>query len=124
MTEWNLKNSLNCLMPPIIYSNNKSQEDVTNEIIETFKTHDVVTVKGGVGSGKSVIALHLVSHYGSGIIVVPTKILERQYVDDYCGNKYHFDMGNIVVWEHEVKEREKLVNRLQEEIGKYVNRTI
>ncbi len=92
-SDWNFQNSNNECISPLIYSNNKSQEDVTNEIIETFKTHDVVTVKGGVGSGKSVIALHLVSHYGSGIIVVPTKILERQYVDDYCGNRYHFDMG-------------------------------
>ena len=92
MTEWNLKNSLNSLMPPIIYSNNKSQEDVAQEVIETFKTHDVVSVKGGVGSGKSAIALHIISAYGSGIVVVPTKVLERQYVNDYyTGNKYHFD---------------------------------
>lgn len=92
-SDWNFRNNHNETISPLIYSNGKSQEDVVSEIIEMFNSYDIITVKGGVGSGKSVIALRLISHYGSGIIVVPTKVLERQYVDDYClGNKYHFDV--------------------------------
>jgi len=92
---WNLKNSNNESISPLIYSNNKSQEDISQEIIEMFKSYDVISVKGGVGSGKSAIALRLISYYSSGIIVVPTKVLERQYVNDYyTGSKYYFDYNN------------------------------
>ena len=92
---WTLQNSENEYISPLIYSNGKSQKDIVKEVIETFESYDVVSLKGAVGSGKSAIALQVVSIFGSGIIAVPTKILQRQYVEDYCsGNKYHFNLGN------------------------------
>lgn len=91
---WSLQNSNNECVSPLIYSNGKTQEDIVKEIIETLESYDVVSLQGGVGSGKSVIALQVISHFGSGIIAVPTKILQRQYVEDYCsGKKYHFSLG-------------------------------
>lgn len=95
---WNLHNSENELVSPLIYTNGKSQEDVTQEVIEMFQSYDVVALKGGVGSGKSVVALRVVSHYGSGIIAVPTKVLQRQYVENYCtGRHYHFNLGDRIL---------------------------
>ena len=78
------------LAPPIRYSNGKTQEDVVKEIIEAFSSYDIVALKGGVGTGKSAIAIHVVALLGGGkgIIVVPTKVLEEQYVRDYGGGKF------------------------------------
>jgi len=74
-------------LPPLVYSNRKTQEDVVNETLEALDDHDLVFLVGGVGTGKSAIALHIIDHYGKGIISTPTKILEKQYTDDYCGNQ-------------------------------------
>ncbi|MBL7079598.1 hypothetical protein ISS39_04660 [Candidatus Bathyarchaeota archaeon] len=60
---------------------------MVNEIIEALDDHDIVFLVGGVGTGKSAIALHIIDHYGKGIISTPTKILERQYTEDYCGTQ-------------------------------------
>lgn len=70
-------------LPPLVYSNGKTQKDVVNEIIEKFDDNDMIFLKGGVGTGKSAIALHLIGYYGKGIISVPTRLLQRQYTDDY-----------------------------------------
>jgi hypothetical protein len=91
MTEmsWNLKND-NEIVSPLVYSNGKSQIDIVNELISELKTSDIVILKGAVGTGKSAIALHLIKYFGKGIIVVPTKVLEKQYQRDYCyGGKYN-----------------------------------
>jgi len=78
------------LVPPLSYSNGKTQKDVIEEIVEAFESYDIVALQGGVGTGKSAIAIHVVAHVGNGkgIIVVPTKILEDQYTDDYGGGKF------------------------------------
>ena len=78
------------LVPPLKYSNGKTQEDVIREIVEAFYSYDIVVLKGGVGTGKSAIAIHVTAIVGGykGIIVVPTKSLEEQYVKDYGGRKY------------------------------------
>jgi len=70
-------------LPPLVYSNGKTQKDVVNEIIEKFDDNDMIFLKGGVGTGKSAIALHLIGYYGKGIISTPTKLLQRQYTGDY-----------------------------------------
>lgn len=88
------------LQPPLRYSNGKTQEDVVREIVEAFESYDIVILRGGVGTGKSAIAIHVVAHVGDGrgIIVVPTKVLEDQYVNDYSGGEF-----KVVVDGDEVK---------------------
>ena len=78
------------LKPPLRYSNGKTQEDIVDEIIEAFESYDIVALRGGVGTGKSAIAIHVAAEIGNGkgIIVVPTKVLEDQYVTDYGGGKF------------------------------------
>jgi len=87
---------------PLTYSNGKTQEDVIKEIVEAFESYDIVALKGGVGTGKSAIAIHVAAHIGNGkgIIVVPTKILEDQYVIDYGGGKF-----KVILNDSEVKFR-------------------
>jgi Rad3-related DNA helicase len=88
---WELTDTQGKIVPPRMYSNGKSQESVVNEVIAAFEDNKFVVLIGGVGTGKSAIALQVIKHFNkSGIIVVPTKVLEHQYQDDYCGNsKYH-----------------------------------
>ncbi|MFH0850544.1 MAG: DEAD/DEAH box helicase family protein, partial [Candidatus Bathyarchaeota archaeon] len=73
------------IVSPLIYDHGKTQETVVNEALEALDDSDIIFIQGGVGTGKSVIALHLIAHYKKGIIAVPTKNLEDQYVQDYCG---------------------------------------
>ncbi len=81
---WNLYHD-GGLVPPLVYSDGRTQEDVVDDIIDAFKTHRVVVLHGSVGTGKSAIALNVVSAYSrGGIIVVPTKMLEEQYRKDYA----------------------------------------
>ena len=74
--------------PPLRYSTGKTQENVLEEIVEGLEKHDVVLFKGAVGTGKSAVALHVCKEMGRGIVVVPTKVLERQYARDYGGNLF------------------------------------
>ena len=85
--KWRLLDRGGRPLHPLLYSNGKTQEGVVNEILEALDDHDIVFLVGGVGTGKSAIALHIIDHYGKGIISTPTKILERQYTVDYCGNQ-------------------------------------
>ena len=80
---WKLVSSSGEVLPPMVYSNNKTQEDVVNEALDAIEDYDIVFLVGGVGTGKSAIALHIIDYYGKGIISTPTKILEKQYQDDY-----------------------------------------
>ena len=67
-----------------------------NEALEALDDSDIIFIQGGVGTGKSVIALHLTAYHGKGIIAVPFKNLELQYVNDYCGkgkNTVHTPRG-------------------------------
>ena len=75
---WNLRNSNNELLHPRRYSNGKTQEAVIEEILNLLDENDIVCLLGGVGTGKSPIALHIIAHYGKGIISTPTKVLEKQ----------------------------------------------
>jgi hypothetical protein len=87
---WELTKANGDIQSPRTYHNGKTQETVVDEIVTSFDDNKFVIVVGVVGSGKSAIALHVIKRMGGGIIVVPTKVLEHQYVDDYCGGKkYH-----------------------------------
>lgn len=73
---------------PRQYTTGKSQDSVIKEIIDKFaeeydgETKKIV-MKGGVGSGKSLIALNLARFFNKATIVVPRKILQEQYLEDY-----------------------------------------
>ncbi|MHA1973479.1 MAG: helicase C-terminal domain-containing protein [Candidatus Hodarchaeales archaeon] len=82
---WAFCNNSKQIIPPLRYENGADQESIINELLEALDENDLVFLQGGVGTGKSIIALHLISHYKKGIIAVPTKVLEDQYVQDYCG---------------------------------------
>jgi Rad3-related DNA helicase len=85
ITEWSFRDSVDKILPPLVYDHDKTQETVVNEALEALDEHGIIFIHGGVGTGKSVIALHLIAYYGKGIIAVPTKVLEEQYVEDHCG---------------------------------------
>ncbi|RLI83896.1 hypothetical protein DRP04_00255 [Archaeoglobales archaeon] len=78
------------LQRPLKYSNGKTQADVVEDILDAFNSYDIVLLRGAVGTGKSAIAAHVAALIGGGkgIIVVPTKVLEQQYVEDYGGGRF------------------------------------
>jgi len=86
--EWSLYNQ-NGFLKPYLFSNNKSQEDVVKEVIESIKEgHKIIFIKGACGSGKSAIALNIAKELGKTSIIVPLKPLQKQYQDDYTNKLY------------------------------------
>ena len=77
-------------LPPLKFTNNKTQEDVVKEVVELSKEHKVIFIHGTCGSGKSAIALNIARILGKSSIVVPVKALQKQYEDDYTNNKFLF----------------------------------
>jgi len=76
-------------LPPLTFSNGKTQEDVVKEIIKAIEQgHKVIFIKGVCGTGKSAIALNLAKQLGKASVVVPVKALQKQYEDDYTNKKY------------------------------------
>ncbi len=72
------------LLPPLSYSNGKTQETVVDEIEQAIKDgHKIIFVHGKCGSGKSLIGLELARRLGRASIVVPVKYLQKQYEHDY-----------------------------------------
>lgn len=84
---WNLYKN-NELISPLLYSNEQGQDTVIRDVIEAFESYDIVFLLGAVGTGKSVISLSAANKLGGGIIVVPTKVLQQQYENDYCKGSY------------------------------------
>ena len=84
---WNLYQNEE-LISPLLYSTGTGQDTTVTEIIEAFESYDVIFLKGNVGSGKSGIALNVANNLGGALIVVPTKFLQHQYVQDYCEGNY------------------------------------
>ncbi len=77
------------LLEPLVFSNGKTQEDVSNEILKEIKNgHNIIFVKGVCGTGKSAIALNLAKEYKKTSIVVPIKSLQEQYEKDYTKDKF------------------------------------
>ena len=72
------------IVSPLLYSNEKGQDQVVREIVELFDSYDIIFLQGAVGTGKSAIALSVANELNGGIVVVPTKTLQQQYVRDYC----------------------------------------
>lgn len=78
-------NKLNVLK----FSNQKTQEDIVNEVSDLIKNGEkIIFVHGVCGSGKSAMALNIAKELGKSSIVVPGKALQKQYMDDYSKNKY------------------------------------
>ena len=94
---WQFRDSKGNGVAPLKYSNGKTQEDVIDELIEAFDDYDIVFLKGAVGTGKSVIALHLIKYFGKGIITTPTKILEEQYHKDYCTGRFRIGEKKMTI---------------------------
>lgn len=90
---WSLYQN-NKLVTPLLYSTEKGQDTSVREIVEAFESYNVVFLQGAVGTGKSAIALSTANKLGGGIIVVPTKILQQQYIEDYCENNYKILKSN------------------------------
>ncbi len=82
---WGLYDRGGTALPPRVFSNGKTQEEAIDEIIEKFDDHRIVLLKGGVGSGKSIIGATVAGALGKGIINVPVKPLQEQYQRDYEG---------------------------------------
>jgi len=80
-----LQDSNGVLLEPRRFSNGKTQIDVVNEVLEEFESHNIVLLKGVVGSGKSPMGIHVAGAMGRGLINVPLKPLQDQYKKDYEG---------------------------------------
>ena len=75
------------LLPPLTYSNGKTQVTVVEEILQAIQDgHRIIFVHGKCGSGKSLIGLELARRLGRASIVVPVKYLQKQYEHDYTKN--------------------------------------
>lgn len=85
---WNLYEG-GQFLEPLVFSNGKNQEHVTQEILEKIKSGQrIIFLRGACGTGKSAIALNLAKELGKTSIVVPGKVLQEQYKKDYEGKKY------------------------------------
>lgn len=74
----------------------KTQADVVKEIIEAFGSYDVVFLKSPTGSGKALIGMEVIANaFSAGIIVVPTKHLQRQYYNDFNSETGKFKISGI-----------------------------
>ncbi|MBA7601628.1 hypothetical protein ES703_08705 [subsurface metagenome] len=79
----------NQILPPLRFSNNKTQEDVVEEVINLIRTGTkIIFLHGVCGTGKSAIALNIARVLGKAAIVVPVKGLQRQYQEDYMGKMF------------------------------------
>ena len=79
----------NQFLEPLKFSNGKTQEDVTEEVLGLLsRGKKIVFIKGVCGTGKSAIALNIAKKLGKSSIIVPGKTLQMQYKRDYEENKY------------------------------------
>src|SRR3989344_9255865 len=89
---WSLyeeKEGFESLLPPLRFTNGKTQEDVVKEIVKAISEgNKLIFLRGMCGTGKSAIALNLAKAFGRASIVVPVKNLQKQYEEDYTKNKY------------------------------------
>ncbi len=77
------------LLPPLKFSNGKTQEDVIKEIVNAANEgNKLIFLRGMCGTGKSVVALNLAKALGRASIVVPVRNLQKQYEDDYTNKKF------------------------------------
>ena len=83
-------------LPPLVFSNGKSQKDVIKEVLDAIKQgNKIIFIRGICGTGKSAIALNLARKLGKASIVVPVKALQEQYTKDYTEKKYVLKSNKI-----------------------------
>ena len=76
-------------LPPLKFSNGKTQEDVVREVVGLVKAGTkIIFLHGVCGTGKSAIALNIARVLGKAAVVVPVKNLQRQYEEDYMGKMF------------------------------------
>jgi len=76
-------------LPPLRFSNNKTQEDVVEEVVNLVRAGTkIIFLRGVCGTGKSAIALNIARVLGKAAVVVPVKGLQRQYQEDYMGKMF------------------------------------
>ena len=91
---WDLRNEKGEILQPLKYSNNKTQEDVVKEVLDSIaQGHKIIFIKGSCGSGKSAIALNIARAVKRASVVVPVKFLQAQYELDYT-KKLHLIRDN------------------------------
>ncbi len=83
-------------LPPLKFSNGKTQEDVVSEVLKAINEgNKMIFIKGVCGSGKSAMALNLAKNFEKTSIVVPIKSLQKQYEMDYTKKMFILkDDGN------------------------------
>lgn len=81
-------------LDPYIYSDGRDQLDLVGEILDAFDHTDLVFLRGVVGSGKSVVGIRTALEMGRGVVSVPTKVLSKQYRDDYAEGDKYFKKNN------------------------------
>jgi len=80
---WNVVDKNGNKVKPLEF-NGRTQKDVVRDICDVFESYDKVFFISPPGSGKSLVALMVIfNKFLKGIIVVPTKHLQRQYYNDY-----------------------------------------
>ena len=76
-------------LPPLRFSNGKTQEDVVKEVVDLIRAGTkTIFLHGVCGTGKSAIALNIARVLGKASIVVPIKNLQRQYREDYMDKMF------------------------------------
>ncbi len=81
---WSLYKDEDVFLPPLQFSNGKTQQDVVEEVIASIKEgQKIIFIHGVCGSGKSALALNIAKEVGKASIVVPVKYLQSQYEEDY-----------------------------------------
>ena len=92
---WNVTDRNGNPVKPLEFEG-KTQADVVKEIIDAFGSYDIVFFISATGSGKSLIAAEVISQaFSAGIIVVPTKHLQKQYYNDFNPESGKFKIPGI-----------------------------
>ena len=87
-SNWDLNDEKGSI-PPLKFSNGKTQTDIVNEILDLIKKGTkTIFLHGTCGTGKSAVALNVARKLGKSSIIVPVKALQRQYEDDYTTKKF------------------------------------
>ncbi len=85
---WSLYKN-NQKLAPLKFSNNKTQEDVVEEVVNLVRAGTkIIFLHGVCGTGKSAIALNIARVLGKAAVVVPVKNLQTQYQEDYMGKMF------------------------------------
>ena len=77
---WSLYNEEDKFLPPLKFSNEKTQQNIVDEVLQAIKEgNKIILIKGKPGTGKSAIALNIAKEFSKASIVVPVKYLQKHY---------------------------------------------